>query len=297
MSFEEYHAHLEQDLLNKKYQARPHATQALSPKDFEACDETVVYWLGAAGVLVNSRGTTIMIDPILSVRDNDRARSEIDGKLLLAPPPIMADQVRKLDAILYTHSDGDHMGARTAKALLASGATYYTTPYAAKELRKIGIPPSRIRECQRHSEFCIGSVRVRMTGAFHPHQIGNPVGNNYWFFTSHDCTGFRLETQDGIIWNPGDTMLMEEHFQNTDADLVLIDFSDNVHHFGRKISIHLANALYRSHLLAYHWGTVYSPDQDCYNADPEHVRSEIIDPERLHVLAPGEKYVLKKNVG
>jgi L-ascorbate metabolism protein UlaG (beta-lactamase superfamily) len=297
MLFEKYYAHLEDELLDKKYQARPQATQALSLKDFEICDETAVYWLSAAGVLINSRGTTIMIDPILSVIENDPTRSEIGGMLLLAPPPIMADQVHKLDAILYTHSDGDHMGARTAKALLASGATYYTTPYAAKELRKIGIPENRIREYTRHSEFCIGSVRIRMTGAFHPHQIGNPVANNYWFFNSHDCTGFRLETQDGIIWNPGDTILMEEHFENTDADLVLMDFSDNVHHFGRELSIQLANSLYRSHLLAFHWGTVYSPDQDCYNADPEQVRSQIIDSHRLHVLAPGEKYVLKKNVG
>ncbi|HEX8372784.1 MAG TPA: MBL fold metallo-hydrolase, partial [Chthoniobacterales bacterium] len=194
MSFNEYYANLEQELSGKKYQGRPQATQPLSLKNFESCDETAVYWLSAAGVLINSRGTTIMIDPILSVVDDDPSRSEIDGKLLLAPPPIMADQVRGLDAILYTHSDGDHMGWRTARALLTSGATYYTTPYAAKELQKIGVPKDRIREYERHDEFCIGSVRVRMTAAFHPHQIGNPRNNNYWFFKGSDCTGFRLET-------------------------------------------------------------------------------------------------------
>src|SRR4028119_401956 len=107
MLFKEYYARLEDELRDKKYQARPQATQALSLKDFETCDETTVYWLSAAGVLINSRGTTIMIDPILSVKEDDPSRSEIDGKLLLAPPPIMADQVQKLDAILYTHSDGD----------------------------------------------------------------------------------------------------------------------------------------------------------------------------------------------
>src|SRR4028118_1799863 len=99
MLFKEYYTHLEKELLDKKYQARPQATQALSLKDFQIRDETAVYWLSAAGVLINSRGTTIMIDPILSVMENDPTRSEIDGKLLLAPPPIQADQVPRVDAI------------------------------------------------------------------------------------------------------------------------------------------------------------------------------------------------------
>lgn len=271
-----------------KFQAKPSATIPLTGQAFENINGTEVYWLGAAGVLVNSHGTTIMMDPILTTWPGDEGRSEIGGMPLLAPPPILAEHVLKLDAVLYTHADGDHVGIETAKALLPSGAIFHTTPHAAEKLREAGIPRDRICEHIHHSVFYVGDIRVRMTGAFHPHQLGVPEQCHYFHFTIDDCTGFRLETQDGIIWNPGDTMLMEEHLSNKDADIVMMDFGDNEHHFGRRIATQLANALRWSRLIMFHWGTVYSPDQDCYNADPEKIRPNIINPDRLKVLAPGE---------
>lgn len=271
-----------------KYQARPSATVPLTEQAFDKISGTEVYWLGAAGVLVNSRGTTIMMDPILTTCPGDETRSEIGGMLLLAEPPIPANQVTKLDAVLYTHADGDHMGIETAKALLSSNAIFHTTSHAAEILREAGIPGNRICEHTHHSVFYVGDVKVRMTGAFHPHQLGVPIQSHYRHFTIDDCTGYRLETQDGVIWNPGDTMLMEEHLSNLDADVVMMDFGDNEHHFGKRIAIQLANALRRSRLIMFHWGTVYAPDQDCYNADPDDIRPHIINEERLKVLAPGE---------
>ncbi len=277
----------------KIYQARPAASRPIPATAFGPIDRTVVYWLGAAGVLVNTRGTTIMMDPILGTAPDDPTKSEIGGLPLLAPPPIMADAVPRLDAVLYTHSDGDHMGIATALGLLNSGTHFYTTEQAAGCLRQQGVPADRIHAYQHHSSFYVKNVRVVMTGAFHPHQLGLPLVNHYQYFSLNDCSGFRLETGDGIIWNPGDTMLMEEHLHNTDADLVFMDFSNNEHHFGQKIAVQLANALRWSQLLMFHWGTVYSPEQDCYNADPAVIRPQLIQPQRLQVLAPGEPYVLQ----
>lgn len=276
----------------EKYQAKPPATVPFTENTFEKQDNTTVCWLGAAGVFMNCRGTTIMMDPILTAWPGDESRSEMGGLPLLAPPPIWAHQVKKLDAILYTHADDDHMGIATAKALLPSGAVFHTTACASEILLENGIPKERICVHKRHDVFRIGEVTVKMTGAFHPHQIGDPAANGYRYFTGDDCTGFRLETPDGVLWNPGDTMLMEEHLSNTDADIVMADFSDNEHHFGKTVAIQLMNMLRDSELIMYHWGTVYLPDHGCFNADPEEIRPQIIKPRRLHVLAPGEMMAL-----
>ena len=46
-------------------QARAPRTQPFGAEAFEARDVTVLRWLGMAGFLNNSRGTTLMLDPLL----------------------------------------------------------------------------------------------------------------------------------------------------------------------------------------------------------------------------------------
>ena len=48
-------------------QARAAETQPFGAEAFEASDGTVLRWLGMAGFLINSRGTTLMVDPLLAV--------------------------------------------------------------------------------------------------------------------------------------------------------------------------------------------------------------------------------------
>ena len=53
----------------KKYQAKAPKTQAFGEEAFEASGETTLRWLGMAGFLINSRGTTLMVDPLLVSRE------------------------------------------------------------------------------------------------------------------------------------------------------------------------------------------------------------------------------------
>jgi L-ascorbate metabolism protein UlaG (beta-lactamase superfamily) len=46
-------------------QARAPTTQPFGAAAFEAGGGTVLRWLGMAGFLINSRGTTLMVDPLL----------------------------------------------------------------------------------------------------------------------------------------------------------------------------------------------------------------------------------------
>ncbi len=73
---------------------------------------------------------------------------------------------------------------------------------------------------------------------------------------------------------------------------MFIDFSDNASHFGLDFSIGLANVLENAELIMYHFATFYGPDHDWCNADPNNAIPRLRHPERLHIVAPGEKYVL-----
>src|SRR3954471_23434514 len=101
----------------ERYQASALETIPLPPNSFEDGGETAVYWLSASGILVNSHGLNIMIDPLLSTISDDPAIGET-AEMLMTAPPIMAAQVKKLDAVQYTHTDTDHLGPITAKELM-----------------------------------------------------------------------------------------------------------------------------------------------------------------------------------
>ena len=274
-----------------KYQAQAPETIPLPPKYYQDGGETAVYWLSASGVLVNSHGFNIMIDPLLSIISDDPAIGET-SEMLMTVPPIMATQVKKLDAVLYTHTDNDHLGPITAKELMKTGAQFHGTPYVIHELSRLGLSDGRGVSHKPGETFCIWNLEITLTPAFHPHQLFNTDFESY--FKPEDCCGYKIKTPDGVIWIPGDSLLMNEHLEMKEVDLLFIDFSDNASHFGLDFSIGLANVLEHSDMIMYHFATFYGPDHDWCNADPGKAIPRLRQPERLHILAPGEKYVLHK---
>ena len=73
----------------------------------------------------NSRGTVVMIDPVLSGFDMP----------LLIEVPITEAQVPHLDGILLTHCDNDHYSRKTCKELAAVTRDFHATHYVAELLR------------------------------------------------------------------------------------------------------------------------------------------------------------------
>jgi L-ascorbate metabolism protein UlaG (beta-lactamase superfamily) len=88
-------------------QARAPETQPFSAEAFEAGTGTALRWLGMAGFLINSRGTTVMVDPLLGGFDMP----------VMIDFPISASEVPRLNAVLVTHSDNDHYSVPTCRAV------------------------------------------------------------------------------------------------------------------------------------------------------------------------------------
>jgi L-ascorbate metabolism protein UlaG (beta-lactamase superfamily) len=263
----------------KKYQARPPATQPFGKEAFAASRDTTLRWTGNAGFLINSRGTTVMIDPLLQGFDMP----------LLIELPIAPKDVPHLDAVLVTHADNDHYSVPTLRDLVSVTRELHSTIYAASLMKEHNWP------AHGHGigdVFEVGPLRVRLTPVDHAWQNAQPNPTRH--FANEDACGFWIDTPDGTIWAPGDSRLMPEHLRMPAPDAILFDFSDNEWHFGLQGAAKLANAYPNATLLLSHWGTVDAPDFTPFNGDPKKLEGLVRNPARIKGLAPGEPFRLTR---
>ena len=111
-------------------QAQAPPTQPFGAEAFEAADTTVVRWLGMAGFFINSRGMTLMVDPLLGGFDMP----------VMIEFPIAGGDVPRLDAVLVTHSDNDHYSVSTCRDLAQVTREYHSTQYVASLMKQDGFP-------------------------------------------------------------------------------------------------------------------------------------------------------------
>jgi L-ascorbate metabolism protein UlaG (beta-lactamase superfamily) len=268
--------------MDKTYQAKAPATQAFGAEAFDEVDGTVLRWLGMAGFLINSRGTTLMVDPLLGGFDMP----------ILIEMPISAHDVPRLDAVLVTHSDNDHYSVPTCRDLAPVTRAYHSTQYVAGLMREEELPA---HGHDISDSFEVGPVRVQVTPADHAWQNAFP-GTSTRTFRDEDCCGFWIETPDGTIWAPGDSRLIPEHHLTMPApDALLFDFSDSEWHFGLDGAVQMANVYPATPLILHHWGSVDAPDFPPFNGDPKDLYGRVDNPDRIHVVAPGEPFQLSRS--
>lgn len=258
---------------------------------FEEREDTTVTWLGGAGFLINCRGTIIFIDPLLSVDPDEPDKSECGLKLKINLP-LFAEQVPKVDYVLYTHSDIDHLGPITAKKLADLGAKFIGPYPVYYELTQLGINPKQVSVCRIGESMTIGDIVTEIIPADHPWQLhaleraGRP-------FRMGDCCGYILNTEDGRLFFPGDTRLMEEHLNIKDIDLLALDVSIDEYHLGHVSAVVLANHLKNAYLFPMHYGT-YDSEKPAHVGWPDDIYPKITNSDKRGLLLnPGEPFVVR----
>ena len=265
----------------KKYQAKAPKTQPFGAEAFGKSNKTVIRWLGMAGFLINSRGTTVMVDPLLKGFDMP----------LLFDMAIAPKAVPRLDAVLVTHSDNDHFNIPTCRDLAAVTNAYRSTVYVDSLMKNEKLPSFGHKI---GGEFMVEKLRVKVTPADHQWQNAYP-GTAKRFFKKEDCAGFWIETPDGNIWALGDSRLIpEHHLQMPTPDAIFFDFSDSEWHLTLSGAIKVANAYPNTPLLLCHWGSVDAPDFTPFNGDPKNLYKLVTNPARIVVLAAGQPFTLKR---
>ena len=264
----------------KKYQAKAPATQPFGEKAFGKSKKTTLRWLGMAGFLINSRGTTFMVDPLLEGFDMP----------MMIDFPILAKNVPHLDAVFVTHADNDHFSVPTNVAMSKVTDVFHSTVYVDSLMKNLNL------KSVGHDigdVFKVKNIAVKLTPADHAYQNAYPGMSKRWF-KNEDACGFWFDTPDGSIWATGDSRLIPEHLIMKAPDAILFDFSDSEWHFTFAGAVKIANAYPNAQLLLCHWGSVDSPDFSPFNGDPKKLYDVVTNPKRIRVLAPGEPFVLKR---
>lgn len=264
----------------KQFHAVAPNTQSIDTEAFGKSNNTVIHWLGNAGAFINSRGTCIMLDPLLIGFDMP----------MLIEMPILPGNVPHLEAVLITHCDSDHYSRLTCKSLNSVTDSFHGPHYVAELMNKEGLTGigHDIGET-----FKIGNVYVTLTPADHAWQNAFPKYATRKFAMKDYC-GFWIETPEGTIWMPGDSRLLESHLNMQFPDAILMDFSDSKWHIGLEGAVRLANAYPETPLILIHWGTIDAPEMAEFNGNPEVFGMLVINPERIFVMAAGQPFVLKK---
>lgn len=265
----------EENTYNQKKAPNP---VKISADAFGPRPDTAVYWLGNGGAMINSRGVCIMIDPLLEGFDMP----------LLVEAPLTPEETGELSAVLITHCDNDHLSRVTCRKIKEKCGQFCGPHYVAGLLKEAGIPAAGY---DIGDDFRVGDVLVTLTPADHAWQ-NESKKHATRFFRQEDYCGFYLKTADGSIWMPGDSRLMEEQLHMPAPDVILLDFSDSRWHIGLEGAVTLCRAYPDAALIPIHWGCVDAPGMAEFNGDPEELRKRIVNPDRLHVMAPGEPYTL-----
>ena len=265
-------------IINKKGQAMPKKVIPVGREAFDVSENTEIYWLGNAGVLINSRGTIIMFDPLLK---------DFDMPWLFNSPLEISD-IEKTDAVLITHIDSDHFSRQTCKALGGVCKEFHSTEYVAKEAAKDGIFFNKHKIGDR---FTVGNVKITLTPTKHNWQ-SEKEEFNYRIWKEEDYCGYCLDTPDGRIWLPGDSRLLESHLHMPTPDVILLDFSDDSWHITLEGAVKLADTYPDARLVLIHWGTIDAPGMLPFCSNPEDLFERVNNAERVCVLFPGEKLTL-----
>jgi L-ascorbate metabolism protein UlaG (beta-lactamase superfamily) len=274
------------------------AARKMSSGDFGVIEDTRLYWLGQAGFVLNTRGVVLLLDPLLVTGPGSLSETGLE---LLNPWPIDAAELPRVDAVLYTHTDNDHLGPETAKNLMKLDPIFIGTLYCKDRLTELGASPVRClsgvpagtpRRGKNGNSFDMGSAKIELLPADHPWQLSDP--DKYGrIFGPEDCCGYKITTQDGVFVFPGDTRLMKHHLDLRNITVLALDVSTDPYHLGAQGATVLANRLEDVLLVPYHYGTLKS-DNSAHNGDPGPILRGIRDGVRRgRILAPGEPLILR----
>ena len=223
--------------------------------------KTQVMWLGhAAFEVVSPGGTRLLIDPFL--KENP------------ATPPEFKELKRyKPDAILITHSHGDHLGDAMEIAKL-SGAKVMSVNMP-EVFRKAELPESQVLTVNVGGTLTVGDVTVHVVPAMHGSEpSGRPVG-----FVMDFADGNSIYHQ-GDTWVFGDMALIQEFYHPT---IILLNVGGKAYGQSPELALLAANRYFKPKtIIPMHYASLPTLSTEA------EVRAAIGKDQRVVFMKPGE---------
>ncbi|WP_048745111.1 MULTISPECIES: MBL fold metallo-hydrolase [Paenibacillus] len=137
----------------------------VDPAEFTGSDETSIVWFGHSTFLLHMEGQTLLVDPMLG-----RAPSPFPlfgGKRFSGRPPLDAEQLPPLDAVLITHDHYDHLDYGTVKRIKDKVGRFFVPLGVRAHLIRWGVDPDKIEELGWWDTAALGGLQLACTPARH----------------------------------------------------------------------------------------------------------------------------------
>jgi L-ascorbate metabolism protein UlaG (beta-lactamase superfamily) len=234
-------------------------------------------WLGNLSWLVAGEGRLIAFD------------LDLDSDLRQQPAPVSAAELAPvLDLLLITHEHGDHFNAATVGTLMAHSACRFVLPASCEaKAWQIGMPMDRMRIVRPRMDVTEWEIPVETVRALH----GDRHQAVYRHANLEDC-GYLLTLAGRRLFQPGDSVLLQDHLELENIDLLFVSPTD--HNMHVQPAATLIEALAPSYIFPQHFGTYEERPNNLFwtRGYPDELRAAL--PEalqaRYHKLSQGQVF-------
>jgi len=246
----------------------------------ENSNTCVLRWIGNAGWQIRFGPISILIDPDLETGSFKLPNAVISDTL--------ADEIiHTTDAVLVSHEHGDHFNRPTAHRLAEESDCRFILPasclYAAREA---GLPQKRIIAAHHRRKIDLFGDGLTVTPF--PAIHGHIHGSVYRHYDPSDC-GYLIQTESLGLFHPGDTLLLDEHFDLPEVDVLFV--SPTEHNTNVLQSLVLISKLMPRYILPQHRDTyVVTDDNYFWTSAHDKTLYDALDEnqkERYHTLPIG----------
>jgi L-ascorbate metabolism protein UlaG (beta-lactamase superfamily) len=131
---------------------------------FMESNEPHLAWLGHSASLIRLQGKTLLLDPMLS---KSASPVQFAGPKRFSRPPISADELPNIDAVLISHDHYDHLDYATIKKLRGKTTTFFVPLGVGAHLQKWGVKKTQLVELDWWDKATFEGITFVCTPARH----------------------------------------------------------------------------------------------------------------------------------
>ena len=178
------------------------------------------------------------------------------GERIQQPAVEMDRLAEQLDLLMITHAHEDHFSTATVKKLLQKDHCRFLIPESCREkamnidglaARSTFVKPGMMLEAAGVQFHCIRAIH------------GHIGGSVYSGASALDC-GYRFTFGGLTFYQPGDTLLLEEHMDMKGVDVLFVSPTD--HNTGFEHTVRLIRMLKPERIIFQHHSTYHENDDN-----------------------------------